>query len=391
MEPVIDLSKEYGLVLEGGGARGAYQVGAWKALKEAGVKIKGVAGTSVGALNGALICMDDVERAEELWKNISYSKVMDVDDDMMAKLFERQAITTEELRETLKETLKVLGEGGADITPLRQMIEENLNEDVIRSSSMDFYSCTFSVSDRKELTVNMKTVPKGQMMDMLLASCYLPVFKQEKLHGKWYTDGGLTNVLPVSALLDQGYENLILLRIYGLGREKKVTIPEGAEIVEIAPRSSLGNMLQFDSTRSQRNLKLGYFDALRAIYGLEGSIYYIEQNAEECYYLRQLVQIDPEVMEHLLVSGKLGQEKGQELRNYLEVVLPKLAAELRLGKNWNYKELYFSMLEVTAKHLRIGKFKVYTAEELLKEVRERAREKELAEDTPDFVRVILNR
>jgi len=55
MKPVIDLSKEYGLALEGGGARGAYQIGAWKALKEAGVKINAVAGTSVGALNGALI------------------------------------------------------------------------------------------------------------------------------------------------------------------------------------------------------------------------------------------------------------------------------------------------------------------------------------------------
>ena len=59
MQPIIDLDKEYGIVLEGGGAKGAYQVGAWQAMREAGVKIKGVAGTSVGALNGAMMCMDD--------------------------------------------------------------------------------------------------------------------------------------------------------------------------------------------------------------------------------------------------------------------------------------------------------------------------------------------
>ena len=53
MRPVIDLTKEYGLVLDGGGARGAYQIGAWKALVEAGVKIQAVAGTSGGAVNGA--------------------------------------------------------------------------------------------------------------------------------------------------------------------------------------------------------------------------------------------------------------------------------------------------------------------------------------------------
>ena len=60
----LDLSKEYGIVLEGGGAKGAYQIGAWRALREAGIRIKGAAGTSVGALNGALICMDDFEKAE---------------------------------------------------------------------------------------------------------------------------------------------------------------------------------------------------------------------------------------------------------------------------------------------------------------------------------------
>ena len=50
MDPVINLDKEYGIVLEGGGARGAYQAGVWKALKEGGVKIRGISGTSVGAL-----------------------------------------------------------------------------------------------------------------------------------------------------------------------------------------------------------------------------------------------------------------------------------------------------------------------------------------------------
>ena len=51
----IDTSRSYALALEGGGAKGAYQIGAWKALREAGVKIDAVAGTSVGALNGKLL------------------------------------------------------------------------------------------------------------------------------------------------------------------------------------------------------------------------------------------------------------------------------------------------------------------------------------------------
>ena len=54
-----------------------------------------------------------------------------------------------------------------------------MDEERIRNSPVEFYSCTFSVTDRKELDVDMKSVPEGQMQDMLLASSYLPVFKNE--------------------------------------------------------------------------------------------------------------------------------------------------------------------------------------------------------------------
>lgn len=388
MEPVIDLSKEYGLVLEGGGAKGAYQIGAWKALKEAGVQIRGVAGTSVGALNGALICMDDLEQAEKLWKTIAYSKVMDVDDELMGRLFDKEKLKPELLRSTLKDIFRVLGEGGADIAPLRKLIEENIDEERIRKSPTEFYSCTYSVTDRKEMDVDMKAVPEGQMQDMLLASSYLPVFKNEKLHGKTYMDGGVTNVLPVNTLLDRGYENLILIRIFGVGHEKKITIPDEVTVLEIAPRGSLGSILQFDGAKSRRNMRMGYYDALRMLYGLEGKIYYIEQNREECYYLKQLIGIQEEVLTFLLNAHKLEPEAG--LRGYTEVILPLIAAELKLGNDWNYKTLYLSMLEASARLLRIGKYRVYTVDELRAAVEKKAKDAKLQE-LPAFVRIILDR
>ena len=124
MQAVIDLTKEYGLVLEGGGAKGAYQIGAWKALREAGVKLKGIAGTSVGALNGALICMGDLEKAERLWENISYSKIMSVDDEVMGEIFKHKKIS----RETLKELMDYMADGGVNISPLKQLIAESVDE-----------------------------------------------------------------------------------------------------------------------------------------------------------------------------------------------------------------------------------------------------------------------
>ena len=391
MKPVIDTTKEYGLVLEGGGAKGAWQIGAWKALKEAGVKIRGVAGTSVGALNGALICMGDLERAENLWKNIEYSQVMDVNDERMQSLFDKARMTPEFLRETLKDIFRTLGQGGMDITPLRHLIEENIDEEAIRKSPVDFYSCTFSLTDWKEMDVDMKSVPDGQMKDMLLASSYLPVFKNEKLHGKTYVDGGTTNVLPMNVLLEQGYRDLILLRIYGVGIEKRVEIPEDVTILEIGPKVSLGSVLQFDSKKSRRNLRMGYFDTMKAIYGLEGEIYYIEQTGEECYYLNKLVQVKPELQRELLDRARVECPEGQELRAYVERLLPLLAEKLKLPREWSYRELYLKMLEQTARALKVPRYWICTPESLLAETEKRAEEKGMPDSMPEYGRLILNR
>ena len=390
MEPRLDLTKEYGLVLEGGGAKGAYQIGAWKALKEAGVKIKGVSGTSVGALNGALICMDDLERAENLWANITYSQIINVDDELMGRLFDKSQMKPEFLRETLKEIFRMLGEGGMDITPLRRLIEENIDEDLIRKSPVEFYSCTYSLTDRKELNVDMKTVPEGQMKDMLLASAYLPGFKNEKLHGKTYVDGGATNVLPMDVLLEHGYQDLILLRIFGVGREKKVSIPEGVSVTEIAPRGNLGNTLQFDAGKSRKNMRLGYYDALRAIYGLQGKIYYVEQTREECYYLKQLVQAKPEVRAALLEAYELDRSPEQEMRSFVELLLPLLAVELKLPKDWNYSSLYLAILETAARHCKVHRYRVYTVQQLLEETKRKIRENGIPEGMPECVQLILD-
>ena len=156
MELQLDLNKEYGIVLEGGGAKGAYQVGAWKALKEAGIRIKGVAGTSVGALNGALICMDDFSKAERIWENISYSRVMDVDEALMERI---RNFSLKNLPDLIAGGTRLLKDRGFDIAPLMGLIGDMVDEERIRSSPRDLYVVTYSVSDRQPLVVNVKETP----------------------------------------------------------------------------------------------------------------------------------------------------------------------------------------------------------------------------------------
>ena len=55
--------KKYGLVLAGGGGKGAYQIGAWKAMREMGIEFESIAGVSIGGINGAFIAADDYDKA----------------------------------------------------------------------------------------------------------------------------------------------------------------------------------------------------------------------------------------------------------------------------------------------------------------------------------------
>lgn len=384
MQPIIDLDKEYGIVLEGGGAKGAYQVGAWQALKEAGIKIKGIAGTSVGALNGAMMCMDDLERAERVWSHLTYSQVMDVEDQKMERLLEGDT----PFWEALSDVAKKMGEGGLDITPLKNLILEVVDEEKIRNSPVELYIKTFSVDELKELDIDLRRVEPGYMKDLLLASAYIyPLFKNEKLHGRKYIDGGAINNVPLDSLVDRGYQDIIMIRIFGIGREKRVKIPEGTQIFTIEPRVNLGNIIDFNPEKSRRNMKIGYYDAQRMIYGLKGKIYYIEENEEECYYLRKLLQIPEEARDRLLEWYHTWEKEEGRIRAFVEKVLPGVAMELKLSREWTYKELYLAILEATAKICRVPKYRVYTVEELREEVKNRLlrMSPEKSEELPVFV------
>ena len=365
MRPLLDLTKEYGLVLDGGGARGAYQIGAWKALKEAGVKISAVAGTSVGALNGALICMDDLEKAEKIWSEMEFSRVMSVDDDWMRQFLQGE----QRLGDILAELGRVFRDGGVDAAPLRKLIHENVDEEKIRGCGKEFFIVTFSLTDMKELELSVSDIPEGRLEDFLLASAYLVGFKNEPMEdGKRYIDGGIFNNVPADVLVEKGYTDLIEIRIYGPGREPRVSLPEDGEMYQIGPRVKLGSIIEFDRERSRQNMKIGYYDAKRMLYGLEGIIYYIEQEHLDAWYERRM-------------------------RDLTELEKRALAIVLKLPVSGTDKELYMGMLEAAAKFLRIPKYRIYKVDELRETVMERyERLRVIAPETralPGFMEIFM--
>ena len=314
MELKLDRNKTYGLALEGGGAKGAYQIGAWKALREAGIRFSAVSGTSVGALNGAMIVMDDLEKAENVWNNIHFSQVMDVDDEEMRRLMNRD-IPLSELKSTLRSVADIVRNRGFDVTPLRKWVAEVVDADKVCHSDTDFFIVTYSLTDHQELELKASDLDKDELCDMLLASAYLPAFRLEKLGGKYYADGGVQDVVPIHALVENGCKDIIALRIFGFGIEKRFRIPDDVHVTTIGPTVDLGNILNFDAEQSRQNMRLGYFDAQRVLYGLYGSTYYIDRTMSEDAARQQLLEY-------------LGPDEGS-LRTFHEKTLPQIAKALK--------------------------------------------------------------
>lgn len=114
------------LVLAGGGARGSYQVGVWRALMELDWHPQIITGTSVGSLNGAMFVLDQYETARDMWLAIRSKDVMELpeeDADLSA------------LHQFLRSVVKA---GGMDVTPLEEIVERVLDEDALRAAPIRF-------------------------------------------------------------------------------------------------------------------------------------------------------------------------------------------------------------------------------------------------------------
>lgn len=359
MKLQFDTSKTYAIALEGGGAKGAYEVGVWKALQETGVQFHAVAGTSVGALNGAMMVMGELEQAIRLWENIKFSQVFEADDVRLKKLYDGE-LSGADLKELLKDFFEVIKEGGLDIEPLRRLLSKWVDEEKIKASGKKLFLVTYSLTDKKEMDIDADTLEAGKLKDMLLASAYVPLFRREKLDGKAYVDGSVHNIVPISSLLERGYRDIIVIRIYGVGIEKRMKLPEDANIITIAPREKLGGVLQFDAEQSKKDMLLGYFDGMRMLYGLAGEKYYIDRQWSETQAYFALQSLMKVYLKEETVS----------LREINERLLPKLAKKLR-AKDCDYFGLLLHFLEQMAEEAGISPFCIRTEEEFLSEIAEK--------------------
>ncbi len=355
MELKIDNSKTYAIALEGGGAKGGYEIGVWQALDEAGIKYNAVSGTSVGALNGGLMAMRDLPRAKDAWNNMKLGKVIELDEEQeenLSRAFNGD-IGLDDVQRLIPEALEIIKNRGLDVAPLRAWVREVVDAKAIKESDVELYIATVSITDRKALEVKVNDLPEDQICDMLLASAYHPTFKLEKLGGKFYTDGGFVDTLPLHALVTNGYKDIIAVRIPGIGHNRRFKMPDDVNVTYIATNADLGGVLNFDAEQSRRDMAIGYLDAKRVLYGLYGKHYYIERS-----------MTDREALNMLLDSL----ETGVNLRQFCERDLPRVARHL--DAEGDYYELLIAVLEDAAEKQNIDNMRIYKDTELVAKLEE---------------------
>ena len=176
------------LVLSGGGSRGAYECGAWQALREMNIRIDSVYGTSIGAINAALVAQGDLDVAVKLWNSITLNQIVEMD--------EEEELNIDRMLSGMRDLIPFLLENAKnfrlDITPLVNLLHETIDEKKIRAAGMDFGVMLTRFPQLSGREVRLSEIPQGRLEDYLIASasCF-PVFPIKNIDGERYIDGDL--------------------------------------------------------------------------------------------------------------------------------------------------------------------------------------------------------
>lgn len=285
--------KKWALVLGGGGAKGAYHLGVWQALCEMNIEVDFICGTSIGAINAAMICQGSFEELQSVWGNITIEEVVDLSDiDILGqKLFD--------IKNLKNVAEKALG-SGLEMSPLRAILDEYIDEERVRTSDMEFALVTCRASDLEEIALTKADIPHGRLVDYLMASASIPGFKPAVIDGEAYYDGGVRNNLAFDIPVEQGKKDIIIVDIGGPGVVKPRNFV-GINAVEIKVSENVIGLMEFTPEAIEKAIKMGYYDCYKTFSRLEGSIY----NFNIGDYKRARLLYSANILEGIEIAGEI--------------------------------------------------------------------------------------
>jgi len=260
-----------GLVLAGGGGKGAYQIGVWKAFKELGIDkyIHGVSGTSIGALNAVLFAQGDYDIAESIWMDITREKVLPIDNGELLAKGVKLFLGNKNINFIKKYSPKLLEQGNVSRKGLSDIIDNNVDFSKIASSSMPIYATCTEIPEVRNKYFKLNDYDKENIKKILFATSALPsVYEYEEIESRKYVDGGMVDNVPVQPLYGEGCNIIFVVQVSRESSIHKSNFPN-ARIVEIIPSSEQGGVfsgvLDFTPEGVKKRIVTGYEDTINLI------------------------------------------------------------------------------------------------------------------------------
>lgn len=267
------------IVLSGGGAKGAYQIGFWKAIRELKINYDIVCGTSIGALNGAFMVQGNYTDAFKLWYFMDYKKVISGGID--GSYYDNKT-----RKKVILKYAKGAIKGGLSVPGLEKIVNDNLKYNLFYNSNIDYGLVTVKFPKIKPIMLTKDEIPKELLKDYLLASaaCF-PAFKMKKINNETYIDGGYYDNMPIDLAIKMGADNIICVDLRAPGKIKKITNKD-TPIKIIFSKNGIGNFLALEKDQTRRSLKLGYNDTMKSFGKLDGTYFTFKKNSLNRNYNR---------------------------------------------------------------------------------------------------------
>ena len=310
-----------GVVLSGGGAKGAYEAGFLKALSEFNIQPNAIAGTSIGALNGAIYSANKNTKEaalilEKIWRDLANSSSLQVDETKVIKNLIEVILYFSPLAPVSKVTKLAsyllsnsIGKGGILSTePLSNVLEKYASIEKLLNGLPLYVGVTQSggnLIDTLRLFElenggfteykKIQDLEKDYIYKTILASAALPIaFDSQEIDGKKYRDGCLSSLwnewgnTPIKPLIEK--ENCTHLVVCHLNeasffnRHDSFFKEKNVEIIEIRPKYGTFNYLDpliFSVDKIDMWIEQGYKDSKKA---LQDSLGALNRKYERIYH-----------------------------------------------------------------------------------------------------------
>lgn len=351
------------IVFGGGGARGAFEIGVWKALDELGYHADIVTGTSVGALNGALYILGNQKEAEKMWKEIETNDILGFESPVeVAGIGDYGKAVSEFI-------VKVIKEKGLSTKPLKEMVLKYIDdEQEIRSRNIIFGLSTVNLKTMQVENFYLDEIEEGKLKDYLLASSALyPAMEKYYISDTPYIDGGYGNNIPIDMALNKHPDQLVVVDVHGPYLFKRDPRIKNVEYLWIKTNWPLGDMLLFDKQRTELNIRLGYLETMKQARASDYTGYWYTfapndyEAEEESFYIAL----------HQLLIGQRSSHLFRQIdkETYQKTLLKELSK--KWGKVVNEHTVMLALLEMTGRTFKVSPDKKYEISDFQSKIKKR--------------------